>query len=413
MCKQEIKIEAYFGRKVAIDASMSMYQFLIAMQRPDGSNMLTNDAGEVTSHINGLMMRTTKMLEVGIKPVYVFDGKPPDLKKGTLDDRKEKRDEADAALAKAKEEGDAEAVEKFAKRTVRVSKEMTEDAKTLLRLMGVPVIEAATEAEAQCAALAKAGIVHAAVSEDMDTLTFGAPVMLRNVFVPESRKLPILEITLSKVLEGLNMDMKQFIDLCILMGCDYCGTIKGCGPKTAQVIFREHARNLFGDTAIRTWLDLPGQRIHVISLLQEWIAKHKTIDGVLKAIDTSKHPPPEPFNHEEIHAFFHEPEITPVPQLQEQVNNHTLCMVSRRFGFFLPQAIEQPPHALTKKTCVAQGQFVWKTPDFDGMRKFLVEDKQFSADRIENVIKRLQKTQVRERETERETEREGETERQR
>jgi hypothetical protein len=112
VCSQEIKIEAYFGRKVAVDASMSIYQFLIAMQRPDGTNMLTNDAGEVTSHINGLMMRTTKMLECGIKPVYVFDGKPPDLKKGTLDDRREKRQEADEALAKAKEEGDQEAVEK-------------------------------------------------------------------------------------------------------------------------------------------------------------------------------------------------------------------------------------------------------------------------------------------------------------
>jgi hypothetical protein len=109
---QEIKIDSYFGRKVAVDASMSIYQFLIAMQRPDGTNMLTNDAGEVTSHITGLMFRTTKMLEVGIKPVYVFDGKPPDLKKGTLDDRREKRQEADEALAKAKEEGDQEGVEK-------------------------------------------------------------------------------------------------------------------------------------------------------------------------------------------------------------------------------------------------------------------------------------------------------------
>ena len=109
---QEVKIEAYFGRKVAVDASMSIYQFLIAMQRPDGTNMLTNDSGEVTSHINGLMHRTTKMLECGIKPVFVFDGKPPELKKGTLDDRREKREEADAALAKAKEENDQEAVEK-------------------------------------------------------------------------------------------------------------------------------------------------------------------------------------------------------------------------------------------------------------------------------------------------------------
>jgi hypothetical protein len=150
----------------------------------------------------------------------------------------------------------------------------------------------------------------------------------------------------------------------------------------------------------------------VISLLQEWIAKHKTIDGVLKAIDTSKHPPPEPFNHEEIHAFFHEPEITPVPQLQEQVKNHTRTLHGLAKVWISSSAsdraspLAKPPHALTKPAHVAQGQFVWKTPDFDGMRKFLVEDKQFSADRIENVIKRLQKTQVRERE--RETEREGE-----
>ena len=81
-------MESYFGRKVAVDASMSIYQFLIAMQNRDGSMMLTNDAGEVTSHLQGLMNRTAKMLECGIKPAYVFDGKPPDLKKGTLEDRK-------------------------------------------------------------------------------------------------------------------------------------------------------------------------------------------------------------------------------------------------------------------------------------------------------------------------------------
>lgn len=105
---QEIELGSYFSRKVAIDASMSIYQFLIAMQRPDGTNMLTNDAGEVTSHLNGLMMRTAKMLENNIKPVYVFDGKPPDLKKGTLEERKERREESEAALEKAREEGDDE-----------------------------------------------------------------------------------------------------------------------------------------------------------------------------------------------------------------------------------------------------------------------------------------------------------------
>uniref|UniRef100_A0A7S0EIY2 Flap endonuclease 1 n=1 Tax=Hanusia phi TaxID=3032 RepID=A0A7S0EIY2_9CRYP len=319
---KEVEIGSYFGRKVAIDASMSIYQFLIAMQRPDGQAMLTNDAGEVTSHINGLLMRTTKMLECGIKPLYVFDGKPPELKKETLEERKERREESEAALAKAKEEGDEEAVEKFAKRTVRVSKEMTEDAKQLLRLMGVPVIEAPTEAEAQCAALARAGVVYAAVSEDMDTLTFGAPIMLRNLFVPESRKLPILEINLSKVLEGLSMNMDQFIDLCILLGCDYCGTIKGAGPKTSI----------------------------------SWIEKYKSIASVVKNIDISKHPLPEPFNHEEIHSFFQQPEITDPKELE------------------------------------AQGLLVWKEPNYEELREFLVTRFQFNKERIEHVLTRLKKT---------------------
>ena len=81
-------MDSYFGRKLAVDASMSIYQFLIAMQNREGNAMLTNDAGEVTSHLSGLLFRTAKMLECGIKPAFVFDGKPPDLKKGTLDDRR-------------------------------------------------------------------------------------------------------------------------------------------------------------------------------------------------------------------------------------------------------------------------------------------------------------------------------------
>ncbi len=103
-------------------------------------------------------------------------------------------------------------MEKFAKRTVRVSKEMTQDAKTLIKLMGMPIIEAPTEAEAQCAVMCRAGLVHAVVSEDMDTLTFGAPVFIRNMFQPESRKIPVNEVTLAKVLEGLELKMPEFID---------------------------------------------------------------------------------------------------------------------------------------------------------------------------------------------------------
>jgi flap endonuclease-1 len=123
--------------------------------------------------------------------------------------------------------GDQEKIEKFAKRTVKVTREQVEDAKKLIRLMGIPLVEAPSEAEAQCAALARSGVVFAVGSEDMDSLTFGAPMLLRNLTFSDAKKQPVLEIQLQPALEGLKLTMEQFIDLCILMGCDYCGNIKG------------------------------------------------------------------------------------------------------------------------------------------------------------------------------------------
>lgn len=79
---KENSISQYFGRKIAIDASMSIYQFMIAV-RSEG-NMLTNSEGQSTSHLMGMFYRTIRMVENGIKPLYVFDGKPPNLKSGEV-----------------------------------------------------------------------------------------------------------------------------------------------------------------------------------------------------------------------------------------------------------------------------------------------------------------------------------------
>ncbi|CAN1219270.1 Flap endonuclease 1 [Linum perenne] len=153
---KEQKFESYFGRKIAIDASMSIYQFLIVIGR-SGTEMLTNEAGEVTSHLQGMFNRTIRLLEAGIKPLYVFDGQPPDLKKQELAKRYSKRADATEDLKEAVEAGNKDDIEKFSKRTVKVTKQHNDDCKKLLRLMGVPVIEAPSEAEAQCAALCKSG----------------------------------------------------------------------------------------------------------------------------------------------------------------------------------------------------------------------------------------------------------------
>lgn len=235
----EQKFESYFGRKIAIDASMSIYQFLIVVGRV-GTEMLTNEAGEVTSHLLGMFTRTIRLLEAGIKPAYVFDGKPPELKKAELAKRFSRREDAAADLAEAVETGDKAEIEKYSKRTVKVTKQHNEDCRKLLRLMGVPVIEAPGEAEAECAALCKSGKVYAVASEDMDSLTFGAPKFLRHLMEPTSRKLPVVEFDVSKVLVDLELTMDQFIDLCILCGCDYCDTIKGIGSLTALKLIRQH-----------------------------------------------------------------------------------------------------------------------------------------------------------------------------
>jgi len=235
---KEGEIKNQFGRKVAIDASMSIYSFLIAV-RSDGQQLM-NESGETTSHLMGMFYRTLRMVDNGIKPLYVFDGAPPKLKSGELAKRFQRKQEATEGLEEAKETGTAEDVEKFSRRTVRVTREHNAECQRLLKLMGVPYIIAPTEAEAQCAVLAKAGKVYAAASEDMDTLCFDSPILLRHLTFSEQRKEPIQEIRLDKVLEGLNMERSQFIDLCILLGCDYLDPIPKVGPTTALKLIREH-----------------------------------------------------------------------------------------------------------------------------------------------------------------------------
>lgn len=232
--KSEIK--AFFGRKVAIDASMSLYQFLIAVRQTDGTQLL-NENGETTSHLMGVFYRTLRMVDNGIKPCYVFDGKPPVLKKHELDKRTERRKDTEKKLQEAT---DLNEKIKQERRLVKVSKEHNDEAKHLLKLMGIPYVEAPSEAEAQCAELAKGGKVYAAASEDMDTLCYRTPFLLRHLTFSEAKKEPIQELDIEKILESLELTIEQFIDLGIMLGCDYVESIKGVGPVTALKLIKEH-----------------------------------------------------------------------------------------------------------------------------------------------------------------------------
>ncbi|KAJ5066392.1 flap endonuclease 1 [Anaeramoeba ignava] len=244
------QLKNYFGRIIAIDASTAIYQFLIAVRTGEDGNQLKNQMGEVTSHLQGMFYRTIRLIVNGIKPVYVFDGKAPEFKSEELAKRREKREKAQADFEKAKEAGDSISSAKFQKRTVRATKEHVEDCKRLLKLMGIPYIEAPSEAEAQCAVLCKSKKVYAVASEDMDTLTFGSPRMIRNLTSSQAKQKQILEFDLEKVLKSFKLTMDQFIDFSILCGCDYTDTIAGAiashkAYRVSENFRYEEARNLF------------------------------------------------------------------------------------------------------------------------------------------------------------------------
>lgn len=268
-----------FGRKVAIDASMCLYQYLIAVRQQDGQQ-LTSEDGETTSHLLGMFYRTIRMVENGVKPLYVFDGKPPVLKGGELEKRLLKRQKAEKELEELKETGTVEEMMKYEKRTVRASREQNAEAKKLLLLMGIPYVEAPSEAEAQCAELARCGKVFAAASEDMDTLCYEPKFLLRHLTVAEARKLPIDQLEYEEVLKGLGMDRLTFVDMCILLGCDYCETIKGIGPVTAFKLIKEHGS---------------------LEKIVEWIESNP---------EKTKYKVPENWPYKEAKELFMNPEIT-------------------------------------------------------------------------------------------------------
>lgn len=165
----------------------------------------------------------------------MFDGKPPQFKSHELVKRREKRQKAEEALKAAEESGNIEEQDKQNKRLVRAGTKENNDCKKLLRLMGVPVIEAPCEAEAQAAALAEAGKVYATATEDMDALTFRTPIQIRKMTFANAAKAEVQQIDYAKAIAGLGITHEQFVDLCILLGCDYCDSIRGIGPKTALV----------------------------------------------------------------------------------------------------------------------------------------------------------------------------------
>jgi len=241
---QNSNIEDYKGKKIAIDISILIYQVVIAI-RNSGTD-LTNKQGEITSHILGLFNKTLVLIKRGIIPIYVFDGKPPDIKKRTLESRKQIRKRALKKFHNAQTKEDKI---KYFKRTVSISRKQMDECRQMLDLMGIPYIDAPEEADSQCAYLARKGLVYGVLTEDMDILTFGSPLIVRNL---ASQKKKSNQISLSKILSQLKLTKEQFIEFCILLGCDYCDGLYDVKP---EIIFKVYSKYLNIDDTIKSLQD--------------------------------------------------------------------------------------------------------------------------------------------------------------
>jgi len=314
--KKEIELTDLAGKKIAIDAFNTIFQFLSIIRDRFTGEPLKDSKGRVTSHLSGLMYRTINFVDAGIKPIYVFDGEPPKLKKRTQEEREVIRSEAREKWKEALRKG--EAAMKYAQASSQLTDEMLKDAKKLLELMGIPYLQAPSEAEAQCSFMTKKEDVFATGSQDHDALLFGSPRLVKNLSIAGRKKVPNKEvyidvkpemIELKEVLDNLGLTQKQLVIMGILIGTDYNEGVKGFGPKRSLEIVKEE----------------------------------KTLENVLQKVKWEEEVEPE-----EVIKLFLEPNV------------------SEKY------------------------EFKWKPPEDEKLMGFMVDDHDFSRERVEKAIQKLQ-----------------------
>lgn len=289
--REKTRLESFSSKVVAIDAYNAIYQFLAIIRGPDGLH-LSDSQGRVTSHLSGLFYRNINFLSLGIKPVYVFDGKPPSMKSAEIEHRKQIKKDATVKYEKALKAGDLESARKYAQQTTAMRDTMVQDSKKILELFGIPYIQAPSEGEATAANLTKNDLAYAVASQDFDSILFGAKKLVRNFTNSGRRKLPNRNtyidivpeiIDTKKTLSSLQLTREQLIDVGILIGTDFNPDgFERIGPKTALKMIREHSR----------------------------LEKIPQIQDKLKEID-----------YEQIRKIFLEPEVAEVSEINfEQVN---------------------------------------------------------------------------------------------
>lgn len=243
-----VELDELRGKKVAVDTYNIAYQFMSAIRQPDGFP-LSDKQGRITSHLSGFLYRTANLVESGIEPLFVFDGKPHKLKAATLEERKERRDKAQEEWKAAIEKGDMKTAYTKAQQTSRMTPEVRDSAKELIGYLGFPMVMAPSDGEQQAAFMCNRKDVYAAASQDFDSLLFGTPLLLRNLTLTGRRKVPGKDIykeikteiiDSNEFLTTLGITREQLVDMCMLIGTDFNQGIKGIGPKKALKLIKDN-----------------------------------------------------------------------------------------------------------------------------------------------------------------------------
>lgn len=314
---KEIELVDLSGKRLAVDALNNLFQYVTIIRDRMTGEPLKDSKGRITSHLSGLLYRTTNWIEIGIRPVFVFDGPEiPEFKKRTIEEREKAKLKAKKKWKEALEKGE-EAIT-YAQAAAQLTDEMVEGAKKLLDYMGISWVDARTEGEMQCAYMCKKGDVWASASQDYDSVLVGSPRLVRNLSITGKRKLPRKEayieikpevIELEKILSSLGITQKQLVIIGLLVGTDYNPGVKKVGPKTALKLVKEH----------------------------------KTLKKVLANVKWEAE-----VEAEEIYDFFLKPPVTEKYKIE------------------------------------------WKEPNREKLIEFMVEEHDFSRERVEKVVDKLQ-----------------------
>ena len=271
---KEISLEELSGKILAVDAYNTIFQFLTTIRSRDGSPLM-DSKGNITSHLVGLLSRTSNLMQKNLKLAFVFDGKPPELKKKTRERRKQLKRNAEKKYKEAVEKKDVEEMKKYGARTARITEEIIFESKKLISALGIPTIDAPSEAEAQAAYITQKGNAFATVSQDYDALIHGSTKLVRNLSIAGRRKLPNKLgygyvspelIDLSEFLNNLGIDQNQLIVLAMMVGTDYNpGGIKGIGPKNALKLVKKHKTDfnvLFNEVKWKDFFDFDWEEVY-------------------------------------------------------------------------------------------------------------------------------------------------------